>query len=43
MGFDKKSEGGRRRLVLLRGPGQPGVFDDASDAVVDAGWSAVGA
>jgi 3-dehydroquinate synthase len=43
MGFDKKGSGGRRRLVLLRGPGQPGVLDDATDAVVDAGWSAVGA
>jgi 3-dehydroquinate synthase len=43
MGFDKKGSGGRRRLVLLRGLGQPGVLDDATDAVVDAGWSAVGA
>ena len=43
MGFDKKGSGGRRRLVLLRGPGQPGVLHDATDAIVDAGWSAVGA
>jgi len=43
MGFDKKGSGGRRRLVLLRGPGQAGVLDDATDAIVDAGWSAVGA
>jgi hypothetical protein len=43
MGFDKKGTGGRRRLVLLRGPGQPGVLEDASDTVVDAGWAAVGA
>lgn len=43
MGFDKKGSGGRRRLVLLRGPGQPAVLDDATDAIVDAGWSAVGA
>lgn len=25
MGFDKKGAGGKRRLVLLRGPGKPGV------------------
>lgn len=43
MGFDKKAEGGRQRLVLLRAPGQPGVLVDPAPAVVTAGWSAVGA
>ena len=43
MGFDKKAEGGRQRLVLLRGPGQPGVLTDPAAEVVAAGWSAVGA
>ena len=43
MGFDKKAEGGRQRLVLLRGPGQPGVLTDPAPDVVAAGWSAVGA
>jgi 3-dehydroquinate synthase len=43
MGFDKKGAGGRRRLVLLRGLGKPGVLEDTSDAVVGAGWAAVGA
>lgn len=43
MGFDKKAEGGRQRLVLLRGPGKPGVLADAAPSVVDAGWSAIGA
>ena len=43
MGFDKKGKAGRTRLVLLRGPGKPGVLDAAPAEVVDAGWSAVGA
>jgi 3-dehydroquinate synthase len=43
MGFDKKAESGRQRLVLLRGPGKPGVLADAEPSVVDAGWNAIGA
>lgn len=43
MGFDKKGKAGRTRLVLLRGPGKPGVLDAAPAEVIDAGWSAVGA
>lgn len=42
MGFDKKSEGGRLRLILLRGPGQPGVLGDPPEDVVAAGWQAIG-
>ena len=42
MGFDKKSEGGRLRLILLRGPGQPGVLADPPEHVVAAGWQAIG-
>jgi len=42
MGFDKKSEGGRQRVVLLRGLGQPDVLVDPGAEVVAAGWSAVG-
>jgi 3-dehydroquinate synthase len=43
MGFDKKAAGGRQRLVLLRGAGQPGVLQDPGAEVVAAGWAAVGA
>ena len=43
MGFDKKAEGGRQRLVLLKGPGKPGVLADPDPSVVAAGWEAVGA
>ena len=43
MGFDKKAEGGRQRLVLLRGPGLPGVLADPDPRVVEAGWAAIGA
>ncbi|MGA1266096.1 MAG: 3-dehydroquinate synthase [Phycisphaerales bacterium] len=42
MGFDKKSEGGRLRLILLRGPGQPGVLADPPEDVVAEGWQAIG-
>jgi 3-dehydroquinate synthase len=43
MGFDKKAQGGRQRLVLLRGPGLPGVLPEPDPRVVEAGWSAIGA
>ncbi len=43
MGFDKKAEGGRQRLVLLKGPGAPGVLPDPDPRVVEAAWAAVGA
>jgi 3-dehydroquinate synthase len=42
MGFDKKGASGKRRLVLLRGLGKPGVLEDASAEIVAAGWAAVG-
>jgi 3-dehydroquinate synthetase len=40
MSHDKKGQSGHMRLVLLRGPGRPGVFE-ATPEVVEAGWSAV--
>ncbi|MCE9620333.1 MAG: 3-dehydroquinate synthase [Planctomycetes bacterium] len=43
MNLDKKGESGEIRLVLLRGPGKPGVLQAASDAVIDAGLAAIGA
>ncbi len=41
MQLDKKTDAGRLRLVLLRGPGEVEVAAVADPAVVEAGWAAV--
>ena len=41
MRLDKKSRGGRIRLVLPRGVGRIEVVDEVSEDVVDAGWAAI--
>ncbi len=41
MRLDKKSLGGRIRLVLPRAVGQIEVVDGLADEVVDAGWAAI--
>ncbi len=43
MRLDKKGKSGETHLVLLRGPGHPGVLPAASPQVVDAGLGAIGA
>ncbi len=43
MGFDKKSQGGTQRLVLLRGFAMPALLTAPSKEIVAAGWDAIGA